>query len=40
MSNKEHIQIYVNKLPKKNHDAIVQLVRKFTGLYKKNGTES
>jgi uncharacterized protein YbaA (DUF1428 family) len=40
MSNGEHVQIYLYKLPKKNHDAMVQLVKKLTGLYKKYGTQS
>jgi uncharacterized protein YbaA (DUF1428 family) len=38
--NGEHVQIYVYKLPKKNHDAMVQLARKFQALYKKYGTQS
>jgi uncharacterized protein YbaA (DUF1428 family) len=40
MGNEEHVQIYVYKLPKKNHDAMVQLVKRFTGLYRKYGTQS
>lgn len=40
MSNQEHVQIYVYKLPKKNHDAMVRLVKKFITLYRKYGTKS
>jgi uncharacterized protein YbaA (DUF1428 family) len=40
MNNGEHVQIYVYKLPKKNHDAMVQLTKQFQALYKKYGTES
>jgi uncharacterized protein YbaA (DUF1428 family) len=40
MNNTEHVQIYVYKLPKKNHDAMVSLLKRFTGLYKKYGTQS
>jgi uncharacterized protein YbaA (DUF1428 family) len=36
----EHVQVFVYKLPRKNHEAMVQLVRRFTTLYKKYGTES
>jgi uncharacterized protein YbaA (DUF1428 family) len=36
----EHAQIFVYKLPKKNHDAMVKLIKKFTDLYKKYGTLS
>lgn len=36
----EHVQIFVYKLPKKNHDQMVQFVKKFTGLYRKYGTQS
>src|SRR5579872_6493780 len=39
-NNGEHVQIYVYKLPKKNHDAMVQLVKKFQALYRKYGTEN
>jgi uncharacterized protein YbaA (DUF1428 family) len=40
MSNGEHVQIYLYKLPKKKHDPMVQFLKKFTGLYKKYGTQS
>jgi uncharacterized protein YbaA (DUF1428 family) len=40
MSNGEHVQIYLYKLPKKKHDAMVQFLKKFTALYKKYGTQS
>ena len=40
MSDGEHVQIYVYKLPKKNHDAMVSLMKKFTTLYRKHGTRS
>jgi uncharacterized protein YbaA (DUF1428 family) len=36
----KHVQLFVYKLPKKNHDAMVKLVKKFTALYKKYGTQS
>jgi len=35
-----HAQIFVYKLPKKNHDAMVNVIKKFAGLYKKYGTLS
>jgi len=35
----EHVQIFLYKLPKKNHEAMVSLVKKFTALYKKYGTQ-
>jgi uncharacterized protein YbaA (DUF1428 family) len=40
MNSSEHVQIFVYKLPKQNHDAMVQFVKKFTALYKKYGTQS
>jgi uncharacterized protein YbaA (DUF1428 family) len=40
MSNQEHVQMFVYKLPKKNHYALVELAKKFTTLYTKYGTQS
>ena len=40
MSQAGHVQIFVYKLPKKNHDAMVEIVGRFTKLYKKYGTQS
>jgi uncharacterized protein YbaA (DUF1428 family) len=40
MASAEHTQIFVYKLPKKNHEAMVKLIKRFTSLYKKYGTLS
>jgi uncharacterized protein YbaA (DUF1428 family) len=40
MDTGQHAQIFVYKLPKKNHEAMVKLIKRFTGLYKKYGTQS
>ena len=39
MSNSQHVQIYVYRLPSKNHDAMVRVMEKFTGMHRKYGTE-
>lgn len=40
MNNTEHVQIYVYKLPRKNHDSMVKLAERFAKMYKQYGTQS
>ena len=35
-----YVQVFLYKLPTKNHDALVKLMKRFAKLYKKHGTLS